>query len=296
LKSGHIPPEQYVYQNSRSCGADDVIYPHSKIESYIRSKYESRRWALDGPPPADPSILEQAGDRQNIQDSQRAPASTSPAGPSGATTGIAAISQSTLPTAVRQPQTHQLLSANFADSISNNEAAHGSLKNSTAEVKISEQASGDLFSLDFHVPPVSMTPNGVNSEQPKKDAKDEILSLFSASNVASTTISGSSASAHVVETRQPTTSMMGTNGVGLWGTGSGWTGPPMTTQQSSWGNLGTAPPPQPSRSSLFNTSDVWQMTSSSQNQPQSLDFPNTATTNTVQHTTRKDDLFGDLWG
>jgi hypothetical protein len=85
--------------------------------------------------------------------------------------------------------------------------------------------------------------------------------------------------------------MMGTNGVGVWGTGSGWTGPPMATQQSSWGNLGTAPPP-PSRSSLFNTSNVWQTPSSSQNQ-ESL---NTATTRTAQHITKKDDVFGDLWG
>ena len=33
----------------------------SKIESFIRSKYESRRWAMDGPPPADPAELEQGG-------------------------------------------------------------------------------------------------------------------------------------------------------------------------------------------------------------------------------------------
>ena len=30
----------------------------SKMESFIRSKYESRRWAKEGPPPPDPSILE----------------------------------------------------------------------------------------------------------------------------------------------------------------------------------------------------------------------------------------------
>lgn len=39
LKPGHIPPEH-------------------KVESFIRSKYESRRWAMDGPPPADPSVLD----------------------------------------------------------------------------------------------------------------------------------------------------------------------------------------------------------------------------------------------
>jgi hypothetical protein len=30
----------------------------SKIESFIRSKYESRRWALEGPVPLDPSVLD----------------------------------------------------------------------------------------------------------------------------------------------------------------------------------------------------------------------------------------------
>lgn len=39
LKPGHIPPDH-------------------KVESFIRSKYESRRWAMDGPPPADPSVLD----------------------------------------------------------------------------------------------------------------------------------------------------------------------------------------------------------------------------------------------
>ena len=36
LKAGHVPPDH-------------------KIESFIRSKYELRMWALDGPVPDDPS-------------------------------------------------------------------------------------------------------------------------------------------------------------------------------------------------------------------------------------------------
>ncbi|PWN25503.1 Arf GTPase activating protein, partial [Jaminaea rosea] len=39
LKAGHAPPDH-------------------KVESFIRSKYETRRWAMDGPPPPDPSVLE----------------------------------------------------------------------------------------------------------------------------------------------------------------------------------------------------------------------------------------------
>ncbi|PWO00411.1 ArfGap-domain-containing protein [Tilletiopsis washingtonensis] len=42
LKAGHVPPEH-------------------KIESFIRSKYETKRWAKEGPPPSDPSVLDQGG-------------------------------------------------------------------------------------------------------------------------------------------------------------------------------------------------------------------------------------------
>ena len=43
LKAGHVPPDH-------------------KMDSFIRSKYESRRWAMEGPPPEDPSVLEQGAE------------------------------------------------------------------------------------------------------------------------------------------------------------------------------------------------------------------------------------------
>ena len=46
---------------SKLCTLVDEADDCSKIESFIRSKYESRRWAMDGPPPADPAELEQGG-------------------------------------------------------------------------------------------------------------------------------------------------------------------------------------------------------------------------------------------
>ncbi|TFK71737.1 Arf GTPase activating protein, partial [Pluteus cervinus] len=39
LKRGHVPADH-------------------KMDAFIRSKYESRRWALEGPPPSDPSVLD----------------------------------------------------------------------------------------------------------------------------------------------------------------------------------------------------------------------------------------------
>lgn len=38
---------------------------HSKIENFIRTKYDSRRWVMDGPMP-DPSTLDAAGDDEIV--------------------------------------------------------------------------------------------------------------------------------------------------------------------------------------------------------------------------------------
>ncbi|RSH81406.1 mannosyl-oligosaccharide alpha-1,2-mannosidase [Saitozyma podzolica] len=80
LKAGHVPPEH-------------------KIESFIRSKYESRRWAMEGPPPSDPSTLEGgAGQAPHVEHSTRpTPTSTAPAAAPAA-----------------QPRAHPLLSRTTA--------------------------------------------------------------------------------------------------------------------------------------------------------------------------------------
>ncbi|WFD00745.1 ARF GAP with effector function(s) [Malassezia yamatoensis] len=69
LKAGHIPPDH-------------------KIESFIRSKYESRRWALSGAPPADPSVL--LSDQEKMPASAQPSASTTDGKPSMATSSFAA--------------------------------------------------------------------------------------------------------------------------------------------------------------------------------------------------------------
>ncbi|WVQ82055.1 hypothetical protein IAT38_004183 [Cryptococcus sp. DSM 104549] len=79
LKAGHVPPDH-------------------KIESFIRSKYESRRWAMDGPPPRDPSELENGGS-----------ASTSAPAPQPTATSTAAP-----PVPASLPKTHPLLSRSVA--------------------------------------------------------------------------------------------------------------------------------------------------------------------------------------
>ncbi|KAM6497816.1 putative GTPase activating protein for Arf domain containing protein [Amanita muscaria] len=269
LKLGHVPPEH-------------------KMESFIRSKYESRRWAMEGPLPQDPSVLEQTG-----QDAQQTPP---PSGPSHVkTNSTTVVSQSALQTAaaaVRQPQTHQLLSANFSTAgPTTSSTSLAPLKNAAAEPQVSAP-NNDLFSLDFHAP--ARETASATFEQPKKDVKQDILSLYSTTTKpqTSTAVPQASASpwaAGVADSHKAPTSMIGTNGVGAWGASSGWTAA-APAQPNLWGDSGTVPV-LPSQSSLLNTSDIWSTSSSSQNQP-SHDLFNT----TTQNVAKKDDVFGDLWG
>ncbi|KIL62209.1 hypothetical protein M378DRAFT_187406 [Amanita muscaria Koide BX008] len=273
LKLGHVPPEH-------------------KMESFIRSKYESRRWAMEGPPPQDPSVLEQTGSVQQ----QTQVVAQPPSGPSHVkTNSTTVVSQPALQTAaaaVRQPQTHQLLSANFSNpNPTTSSTSLAPLKNAAAEPQVSAP-NNDLFSLDFHAP--ARETASATFEQPKKDVKQDILSLYSTTTKpqASTAVPQASASpwaAGVADSHKAPTSMIGTNGVGAWGASSGWTAA-APAQPNLWGDAGTVPV-QPSQSSLLNTSDIWSTPSSSQNQP-SHDLFNTTTQNVV----KKDDVFGDLWG
>lgn len=59
LAEGHVPSEAYVstkYDFGILC-----LLPARKIENFIRTKYESKRWVMDGPMP-DPSSLDTEGD------------------------------------------------------------------------------------------------------------------------------------------------------------------------------------------------------------------------------------------
>ena len=147
--------------------------------------------------------------------------------------------------------------------------------------------ANDLFSLDFHAP----SPPVQQQEQvPKKDVKQDILSLFSTPAAPPV---APAANIWAQPTQQQQTSMMGSNGVGMWGVSSGWSAPqqqPVAAQSNLWGNSTQQNP-------LFNTSAAWgtQPATTTTTAASSDPFGAFATT-TLKPNDKKDDVFGDLWG
>ncbi len=111
LKPGHQPPDQCVFSVSAGMQTNITSF-YSKLDSFIRSKYESRRWAMEGPPPADPSTLESSTPAESstaaMSDSV---ASISPPHPPSVTSPSSApVVTTTVPVVASRTQ-HQLLSA-----------------------------------------------------------------------------------------------------------------------------------------------------------------------------------------
>ncbi|KAG5642563.1 hypothetical protein DXG03_002550 [Asterophora parasitica] len=306
LKPGHVPPEH-------------------KMESFVRSKYESRRWALDGPPPSDPSTLAN-GQSQSPSTPAEAQPSTAAIPPAHQTR----IQQAARPTHTsspslsrpgvtsRQPQAHQLLSSNYTNTNANTAASRQPAPNvqqaqpAPAAAPVQPPPANDLFSLDFHAPPPTSTSTATSSpDPPKKDVKQDILSLFSSPPVHQQPQFAQQASPWATAAAAPVqaqaTSMLGTTGVGAWGASSGWGAPaaaaaPPPAQNNLWGSAGlgglpagAAPPHNSSQAALFNTTAVWGAPAAPQAQGQGQDLFG-AFGAQPQQQQKKDDVFGDLWG
>ncbi|KAG1829410.1 hypothetical protein EV424DRAFT_426595 [Suillus variegatus] len=300
LKSGHVPPEH-------------------KMESFIRSKYESRRWALDGPPPSDPSVLET--ESSNVHTSQAAeqpvPTATQSSRPTHIPNASISGARSASPTlqthiTTRQPQSRQLLSSAIAGRAINSEVTIITSPTSAAPQPTFAQptppSQDDLFSLDFHAPAQKAAP-----PPSPKDMKSDIMSLFSSApaavpshsnlstGAASSTFgtfappsqSQSAWNGSAPQTQPQPTSMMGTGGTGLWGASSGWNATPVAPSQNTlWGSSVTPTAQQPqSQVNSFNTNDIW---GSSVSAPSNSN--NLLGTSQAHPASKKDDVFGDLWG
>ncbi|RXW15083.1 hypothetical protein EST38_g10771 [Candolleomyces aberdarensis] len=298
LKPGHIPPEH-------------------KMESFVRSKYESRRWAMEGAPPSDPSTLEGESSTPAQQPAAPGPSQQQAAPPVSTPTHAPSNSFSSRGVTNRQPQPHQLLSSAYTSrgQAVPQTATPPPVVAAPAPAQPAPQAPAsaaqDLFSLDFHNPSPSSTPAA--QQQPRKDVKQDIMALFSAPPTAAASATfgsfNSPASAAwggvpAAQTQpqsaapQPT-SMMGTTGAGAWGASSGWGAPapaPAPVQSNVWGATAPASAIPAAQSSFFNTSDVWGSSNTAAANPSQDLFGGFGGATPSAPAAKKDDAFGDIWG
>jgi len=305
LKPGHQPPDH-------------------KMDSFIRSKYESRRWAKEGPPPDDPSTLESSTPADSstatvpVSEARISP----PRSPPITSPSTAPVVTTTTPATASRTQ-HQLLSAQHKRIPSipqSTVAASTAIAAAIVGGKVqttspTSTAQNDLFTLDFSPASTPATPPA-----PKKDVKNDILSLFSQTPTAtpqSTTSPWSTAKPNSSlfhgpqAAPAPAPSMMGTSGVGMWGADTGWSQPPAgsglapnafapvpaaMSGANIWGNPASAAP-APAANPLFATQNVWgnpapaQPTNGGNVDPFSSFGASTSSTPAA----KKDDAFGDIW-
>lgn len=263
------------------------------MESFIRSKYETKRWAMEGGPPEDPSVLDTDGP-PTVQPTTQTQQNTA-----------------TQPTVIMpqraEPSRHQLLSTSHLQQ----QTAQPSLQPPApapapvpAPTPASAPPQNDLFSLDFHAP--SQPAQQQTQPTHPKNAKQDILSLFSTPtpNTTAATPVQQNLWGQPQQQQQPIQGMMGQTGSGMWGVSSGWSAPqPQPQPQSNaWGNFVSATPQQPQQpqgntgfgtqpvsnsgfggfqqSPAFSTTDVW------------------ANNNTAAGATNNPpkDAFDDIWG
>ncbi|KAI5478375.1 hypothetical protein MNV49_005226 [Pseudohyphozyma bogoriensis] len=286
LKPGHMPPEH-------------------KMESFIRSKYETKRWAMEGPMP-EPETL----DEQGV--TAAAPAPT----PAPSTSRTTSAAPPTAAPARKAPNAIDLLAGPPSTS------SH-SIKSSVAPPGHTPSASpapaapaapkpsgggGGLFDLDFNAPAPASAP------APKKDAKADILSLFAASPPPQFHPPAQQQQQQFQQQQQPANDF-GMGGLSLGGGASDPWGAPVQQQQyrapvqqaqppvaqSGWGAFDSFSSPAPAASrqqpDLFaSSSDVWgSSTSASNNAAGSSDPFGEFSSGGSGSGAKKQDAFSDIW-
>lgn len=254
LKAGHVPADH-------------------KIESFIRSKYESRRWAKDGPPPADPSVLD-GGE-------------SAPAAPAAA---VAAVGTSTVEVPKKAaPKVNLFDDDEPAPTPAPAPAPAAAAKVQAPPAEAPKPAGGGIFDLDWHDPSPTTTTTTTSPTTGAK-GKNDIMSLFATSSkpaapsggggfgdfstpAPASSVSGlqssfggldlSSSSAAVA--KSTSTPAYGGAASNPWSTG--------TSTTSAAGGAG----------GLFDTHDVW-------------GSGGTSTTTSATTAKPKDDAFADIWG
>jgi stromal membrane-associated protein len=143
----------------------------------------------------------------------------------------------------------------------------------------------DLFSLDFHAPPVNPTP--VTADEPKKDAKQDILSLFSAP-AAPLPWTQAPVAQPQAQPLPPFSNASGAPSATDWNVGHNWSNPVPPVQPNVWGANTTQ------LSSLGSGSDIWGGSAGDLTGAKVDPFGSSTPISNMQP--NKEDVFGDIWG
>ncbi|EPQ29405.1 uncharacterized protein PFL1_03160 [Pseudozyma flocculosa PF-1] len=293
LKSGHAPPEH-------------------KVESFIRSKYESRRWAKDGPPPSDPSTL----------DPDSAPAAAPPPAPAAASSRQPAAGPAParsnpidlLSEATPDPPAVSGGKSNLLDDVPNATSSRSGAQpaaKQAAPPAAAPKASGGgggIFDLDWHEPAgatsaTSPSSPGVGAGGAPR-AKNDIMSLFAAKPAAPPAMPASNSGsggfgdfgsfASPTSPQATTTAAAASNtaSAGFGGLSSGFAGLDLNSNGAAAAASPWAQPAPATTSSssagggngLFDTQDVWGSSGNGTSTQQSKPAP------------PKNDAFADIWG
>ncbi|PVF95755.1 ArfGap-domain-containing protein [Serendipita vermifera] len=268
LKPGHVPPDH-------------------KMDSFIRSKYESRRWAMEGPPPSDPSSLEQAA----AEEEEQASPSTNTDAPETNKASNTQLLDNPLPappvltsTSASARPGPQISSHNLLSSSHNRTSSLQTAQSSNPIPTHTSTSQNDLFSLDFSSSPAP-PPQNIDTAS-KKDVKQDILALFS--NTASVAAPPVASFNNPLQQQQPAQSLIGSGGPAAWGADS-WSSAPSNipgvaniwaNSSTSYNNLG------------FASQDIW---GSNKADSHSSNIYSSSSTSS-QPPKKSDSAFDDLWG
>ncbi|WFD32031.1 ARF GAP with effector function(s) [Malassezia sp. CBS 17886] len=262
LKQGHIPPDH-------------------RVESFIRSKYEGRRWALKSALPDDPSVLERGTGAAPAATTAPQAAPAPAAAPAPKTDALLDLLLDNPPDAARPP------AAAAKPDVGRSPAAAPAAQGAAAPA-VTNGRGGGLFDLDWDDAARSAPAVGTAAAPSAGSArgKDAILSLFSAQKPAPPASSLASAPAPTnLESQLDALRLDGPAATRGTGGVSGVGRIPRTRASSSGGGaLGASAPPSGTdgANALLHTQDVW----------------GTASTTTPVSGGRApaDDAFADIWG
>ncbi|KAG8924861.1 hypothetical protein FRC02_010143 [Tulasnella sp. 418] len=130
------------------------VPPEHKIESFIRNKYELRRWAMDGQPPSDPSVLEQGAEepKAEAEPAESVALTSSSTPPHSTNSSVSSCSAHSLPSptiTTVSPQTPSVTSSDKENPISTSSKWDHVERGKDTEIIATEIAHLDIGEIDL---------------------------------------------------------------------------------------------------------------------------------------------------